>query len=428
MNEDFHCDNAQRFKEQLDSFYWMSCDYSPLHAAAASGNLEALDTAIRYCKEHGYSISQHFEWLEHGGHVGATGSALTEALLNGNLSGAERLVDEGANIDTDAMQLHGIDYPEHMHESYYITPLELAFRQDKALFQKMLSSARTVETVSNDDSCLFSRAVDSLNIELLTAIHREFPLPAHECYHRGSGFRGPITNCAALNVLYASKKQREKRLAFLQQVAPMAKFLIEPDFEDGDEFQIHQLLLGINDSKLLASGDLQHMVDRREVAQTNEARQVLEEARCRGIRNITDFYWGIRLATELLYEMDLPFLEMDDPRIGMIAEAKNPSQDDTLGLYKALDSLCNSQTLDEAYDVAPVLMDACELAKKTMDELRSCGSTESDFINELRSAVIVTLDRLITPSSFQHQDIYLEGPALVNDFEFLIAITRYANH
>lgn len=430
MHEDFHCDDAQRFKEELVDFYWSSRDYSPLHAAAASGNLDALEAAISYCKEHGHSIDQHFEWLEHGGDVGATGSALTEALLHGNLNGAERLVDEGATIDTDAMRLHGVDYPAHMHENHYVTPLELVFRQDKALFQKMLSITPAVDCVSADESCLLSRAVDRMNIELLTAIHREFPLSMHECYHHDTGFRGPISNCAALNVLNAPKRQRAKRLTFLQDVAQIAKFVIEPDLDDGDEFQIHQLLLAINDSTLLASCDLQHLVDRRDADQTNAARQLLEEARYHGVRNITDFYWSIKLATELLYEMDVPYLVLDNPNLGMIAEAVSPSQDDTLGLYKALHILCNSHSLDEDHALEPVWLNACDILHdvlKEMNELKEARLAEHELVNTLLSNVIETLNRLMLPSRSQYQSIEVEGAAFAVDFEFLIAMMRHGD-
>lgn len=428
MHEDFHCDDTQRFKEELVDFYWRCSNYSPLHAAAASGNLEALETAISYCKAHGYSIDQHFEWLEHGGEVGASGNALTEALLHGNTKGAERLVDEGATIDTDAMQLHGIDYPAHMHEYHYVTPLELVFRQDKALFQKMLSLAPAVDCVSKDESCLFSRAVDGMNIELLTAIHREFPLSMQTCYHDNTGFRGPISNCAALNVLNAPKRHRAKRLTFLQDVAQIAQFVIEPDLEDGNEFQIHHLLLAINDSTLLASCNLQHMVDRQEADQANETRQVWEEARCRGVRNVTDFYWSIKLATELLHDMDVPYLVLDNPCLGKIAEAKSPSQDDTLGLYKALHLLSSAQSFDDVYAVEPVWLIACELLHevlKEMNELKEARLSEHALVNVLLSNVIETFERLTQPSGSQYQAVDLEAAALAVDFEFLIAMKRY---
>ncbi|WP_237673555.1 hypothetical protein [Vreelandella profundi] len=429
MHKDFHCDDAQRFKEELVDFDWSSCDYSPLHAAAASGNLDALEAAISDCKAHGHSIDQHFEWLEHGGEVGATGSALTEALLYGNLNGAKRLVDEGAAIDTDAMQLHGINYPAHMYESHYITPLELAFRQDKALFQKMLSITPTIDHVSADESCLFSRAVDSMNIELLTAIHREFPLSMQECYHYDTGFRGPITNCAALNALNAPKSQRAKRLAFLQDVAQMAKFVIEPDLDDGDEFQIHHLLLAINDSTLLASCNLQHMVDRQEVDQTNETRQVLEEARCCGVRNITEFYWSIKLATELLHDMDVPYLVLDNPLLDKLVDTKSPSEDDTLELYKALHQLCNAQSLDDAYAVEPVWLYACDLLREVLEEiseLKEARLTGHELVNALLPDVVDILERLVRPSRNQFQEVEVEEAALAVDFEFLIAMTRHA--
>lgn len=429
MHEDFHCDDTQRFKEELVDFYWRCSNYSPLHAAAASGNLEALETAISYCKAHGYSIDQHFEWLEHGGEVGASGNALTEALLHGNTKGAERLVDEGATVNTDAMQLHGIDYPAHMHEYHYVTPLELVFRQDKALFQKMLSLTPAVDCVSKDESCLFSRAVDGMNIELLTAIHREFPLSMQTCYHDNTGFRGPISNCAALNVLNAPKRHRAKRLTFLQDVAQIAQFVIEPDLEDGNEFQIHQLLLAINDSTLLASCHLQHLMDRQQVDQTSEIQQVLEEARCRGVRHITEFYWSIKLAIELLYEMDSPYLVLGNSLLGKLVDAKNPSEDDTLGLYKALHRLCNAQSLDDAYAVEPVWSYACDLLHNVfeeMNELKEARLAGHELINALLPNVIDTFERLMRPSRNQYQAVEVEGAALAVDFEFSIAMKRYA--
>lgn len=129
-------DNNISIEEILTTGDWESCTYTPLCQFAADGDIDNMRLAINYCKLLGYDISAEFE-QGYDYHL-RKGTALTEAILNNNISCADLLINEGANVNCYSLE------PDVDHQLAYcqttndISAVQLAYSADKSLFKRIL--------------------------------------------------------------------------------------------------------------------------------------------------------------------------------------------------------------------------------------------------------------------------------------------------